>query len=62
MEGGEVKWKDPNECPILPLGVARTIFRDIVLGLEYRMWFLICLLLIYVFYVLAVKHPEVAFS
>ncbi|KAF9141496.1 hypothetical protein BGX30_004664 [Mortierella sp. GBA39] len=35
MEGGEVKWKDPNECPILPLGVARTIFRDIVLGLEY---------------------------
>ncbi|KAF9307991.1 hypothetical protein BGZ91_008033 [Linnemannia elongata] len=35
MEGGEVKWKDSNECPILPLGVARTIFRDIVLGLEY---------------------------
>ncbi|KAF9139258.1 hypothetical protein BG015_002116 [Linnemannia schmuckeri] len=35
MEGGEVRWKDAEEKPILPLDDARTIFRDIVLGLEY---------------------------
>ncbi|KAF9579337.1 hypothetical protein BGW38_004446, partial [Lunasporangiospora selenospora] len=35
MEGGEVHWKDAEERPILPLDDARTIFRDVVLGLEY---------------------------
>ncbi|KAF9105716.1 hypothetical protein BGX29_011586 [Mortierella sp. GBA35] len=35
MEGGEVRWKDMDDKPILPLDDARTIFRDIVLGLEY---------------------------
>ncbi|KAF9543530.1 hypothetical protein EC957_000808 [Mortierella hygrophila] len=35
MEGGEVRWKDTEEKPILPLDDARSIFRDIVLGLEY---------------------------
>ncbi|KAF9923770.1 hypothetical protein FBU30_006178 [Linnemannia zychae] len=35
MEGGEVRWKDMEDKPILPLDDARTIFRDIVLGLEY---------------------------
>ncbi|KAH7047169.1 kinase-like domain-containing protein [Linnemannia elongata] len=35
MEGGEVRWKDAEEKPILPLDDARAIFRDIVLGLEY---------------------------
>lgn len=36
MEGGEVRWKDTEDKPILPLQDARTIFRDVVLGLEYR--------------------------
>ncbi|KAF9113684.1 hypothetical protein BGX27_001047 [Mortierella sp. AM989] len=36
MEGGEVRWKDTEDKPILPLREARSIFRDIVLGLEYR--------------------------
>ncbi|KAF9118447.1 hypothetical protein BGW39_001168 [Mortierella sp. 14UC] len=36
MEGGEVRWKDSDDSPILPLQDARTIFRDVVLGLEYR--------------------------
>ncbi|KAK3838100.1 MAG: kinase-like domain-containing protein [Linnemannia gamsii] len=35
MEGGEVRWKDPDDSPVLPLQDARTIFRDVVLGLEY---------------------------
>ncbi|KAF9577897.1 hypothetical protein BGW38_006608, partial [Lunasporangiospora selenospora] len=41
MEGGDIKWKDAEDQPILPLQDARTIFRDVVLGLEYRT----CLLL-----------------
>lgn len=36
MEGGEVLWKDTEDKPILPLQDARSIFRDVVLGLEYR--------------------------
>ncbi|KAF9397416.1 hypothetical protein BGX21_008889 [Mortierella sp. AD011] len=35
MEGGEVRWKDTEDKPILSLQDARSIFRDIVLGLEY---------------------------
>ncbi|KAI7816893.1 kinase-like domain-containing protein [Gamsiella multidivaricata] len=35
MEGGEVRWKDSDDRPILLLGDARAIFRDVVLGLEY---------------------------
>ncbi|KAG0256369.1 hypothetical protein BG011_004599 [Mortierella polycephala] len=35
MEGGEVRWKDSDEKPILHLEDARAIFRDVVLGLEY---------------------------
>ncbi|KAF9189997.1 hypothetical protein BGZ51_009059 [Haplosporangium sp. Z 767] len=35
MEGGEVRWKDADEKPILHLEDARAIFRDVVLGLEY---------------------------
>ncbi|KAF9421640.1 hypothetical protein BGZ76_003960 [Entomortierella beljakovae] len=35
MEGGEVRWKDVDDKPILSLDDARAIFRDIVLGLEY---------------------------
>ncbi|KAF9343612.1 hypothetical protein BGX26_005461 [Mortierella sp. AD094] len=35
MEGGEVRWKDTEDKPILSLQDARSIFRDVVLGLEY---------------------------
>ncbi|KAI1300677.1 hypothetical protein EDD11_006056 [Mortierella claussenii] len=35
MEGGEVRWKDSDDRPVLPLHDARSIFRDVVLGLEY---------------------------
>ncbi|KAG0011482.1 hypothetical protein BGZ80_000646, partial [Entomortierella chlamydospora] len=35
MEGGEVRWKDVDDKPILSLEDARAIFRDVVLGLEY---------------------------
>ncbi|KAI1304436.1 hypothetical protein EDD11_005097 [Mortierella claussenii] len=35
MEGGEVRWKDVDDKPILPLNDARAVFRDVVLGLEY---------------------------
>jgi len=36
MEGGEVRWKDEDDRPILAIDMARSIFRDVVLGLEYR--------------------------
>ncbi|KAG9295118.1 hypothetical protein G9A89_006099 [Geosiphon pyriformis] len=35
MEGGEIRWKDNNDRPVLNLDQARKIFRDVVLGLEY---------------------------
>ncbi|KAG0029318.1 hypothetical protein BGZ81_003899 [Podila clonocystis] len=35
MEGGDVKWKDSEDMPVLLLDEARSIFRDVVLGLEY---------------------------
>ncbi|KAG0329346.1 hypothetical protein BGZ99_002352 [Dissophora globulifera] len=35
MEGGEVRWKDADDKPIMSLDDARAIFRDVVLGLEY---------------------------
>ncbi|KAI8598093.1 kinase-like domain-containing protein [Dissophora ornata] len=35
MEGGEVRWKDADDKPVLPVDDARAIFRDVVLGLEY---------------------------
>ena len=36
MEGGEIQWKDENDQPIMSINEARRIFRDVVLGLEYR--------------------------
>lgn len=35
MEGGDVRWKDSEDRPVLLLDEARSIFRDVVLGLEY---------------------------
>ncbi|CAH1758960.1 5224_t:CDS:2 [Entrophospora sp. SA101] len=35
MEGGEIKWKDENDNPLMTINEARQTFRDVVLGLEY---------------------------
>ncbi|KAJ1971631.1 hypothetical protein H4R34_005677, partial [Dimargaris verticillata] len=35
MEGGELQWRDGDDRPVLALGQIRTIFRDLVLGVEY---------------------------
>ncbi|KAG5644172.1 hypothetical protein DXG03_009013 [Asterophora parasitica] len=35
LAGGEVKWKNENDEPILTVGQTRRIIRDAVLGLEY---------------------------
>ncbi|KZV94709.1 kinase-like protein [Exidia glandulosa HHB12029] len=35
MEGGEIKWRDNDNNPILTVAQTRRIFRDVVLGLEY---------------------------
>lgn len=36
MEGGEIRWKDEHENPVMSIDEARRTFRDVVLGLEYR--------------------------
>jgi hypothetical protein len=36
MEGGEIRWRDEDGLPVLPLDDARAIFRDVVSGLDYR--------------------------
>lgn len=36
MEGGEVKWKADDGSPLLSTEQTRRVFRDVVLGLEYR--------------------------
>lgn len=36
LGGGEVKWRNEHEEPILTLAQTRRIIRDAVLGLEYR--------------------------
>jgi serine/threonine protein kinase len=36
MGGGEVKWRDGRDKPILTVDQTRRIIRDVVLGLEYR--------------------------
>ncbi|KAI8379126.1 kinase-like domain-containing protein [Radiomyces spectabilis] len=35
MEGGEIQWRDEDERPVLSLDQARSIFRDVVSGLDY---------------------------
>ncbi|CAG8488903.1 211_t:CDS:2 [Acaulospora morrowiae] len=35
MEGGEIRWKDDLDRPVISIEEARRIFRDVVLGLEY---------------------------
>lgn len=40
LGGGEVKWRNEADQPILTLEQSRRIFRDAILGLEYRMFFI----------------------
>ena len=35
-EGGEIQWKNQDSSPALTLAEIRRIFRDTLLGLEYR--------------------------
>jgi len=35
-ENGEIHWKDEDGSPALTVGEIRRIFRDTLLGLEYR--------------------------
>jgi hypothetical protein len=36
MGGGEVRWRDHDDRPLLTVAQTKRIFRDVVLGLEYR--------------------------
>lgn len=38
MEGGEIIWREDDESntPVLTMNEARSIFRDVVSGLDYR--------------------------
>ncbi|KAJ1654364.1 hypothetical protein IWQ61_005693 [Dispira simplex] len=35
LEGGEIRWRDEDDLPLLSLDEIRSIFRDLVLGVEY---------------------------
>ena len=39
LGGGEIKWRDQDNNPILRVEQARRICRDVILGLEYRLCF-----------------------
>ena len=38
MDGGEIVWREDDESntPVLTMNEARSIFRDVVSGLDYR--------------------------
>jgi hypothetical protein len=38
MDGGEIEWRDDRDRPVLDINHARSIFRDVVSGLDYRKW------------------------
>ncbi|KAJ2473221.1 hypothetical protein GGI02_001018 [Coemansia sp. RSA 2322] len=35
MDGGEIAWRDANNLPVMTPDEARSVFRDLVLGVEY---------------------------
>ncbi|KAJ2262961.1 hypothetical protein GGI01_001125 [Coemansia sp. RSA 376] len=35
MDGGEIAWRDANNLPVMAADEARSVFRDLVLGVEY---------------------------
>jgi len=38
LGGGEIKWRDSENNPVLRVDQSRRICRDVILGLEYRSW------------------------
>lgn len=36
MEGGEIRWRDEDDHPVMSTNEARAVFRDVVSGLDYR--------------------------
>jgi SNF1-activating kinase 1 len=36
LEGGDIKWRDDHDRPLLNEQTARNYFRDVVSGLAYR--------------------------
>jgi serine/threonine protein kinase len=36
LGGGEIKWRDADNNPVLRVDQSRRICRDVILGLEYR--------------------------
>jgi len=36
LSGGEIKWRNEQEKPVLRVDQCRRICRDVILGLEYR--------------------------
>jgi hypothetical protein len=36
MAGGQIEWQDDQKNPTMTVDEARSTFRDVVLGLEYR--------------------------
>lgn len=41
LGGGEIKWRNEHHQPVLQVDQCRRICRDVILGLEYRVWFLL---------------------
>ncbi|ORX68332.1 kinase-like protein, partial [Linderina pennispora] len=35
MDGGEIVWRDPDNLPVMSPDKARSVFRDLLLGVEY---------------------------
>lgn len=44
LGGGEIKWRTNGHEPILSVDQSRRIFRDAILGLEYRKYLLYIIL------------------
>lgn len=40
LGGGEIRWRDEHQQPILQVDQCRRICRDVILGLEYCTWLL----------------------
>ena len=40
LGGGEIKWRNEHNQPILQVDQCRRICRDVILGLEYCAWLL----------------------
>lgn len=49
MDGGEIEWRDENDQPVLDIQEVRSIFRDVVCGLDYCKYLLIQFILFYFF-------------